>query len=271
MSSPKVRADYEELRQVVSTFKRAGDATGRSLHAVRREKDVLQGGDWIGQGATAFYKEMDDSVLPTLKRLTSALDSAANTTNQIIGVMQQAEEDAAAVLNGSGLGGAGGSGGAFGAAAEANVAAGIAAAIGGASGATAGEAAGMGVALGAGGAAGVGVAETIAAAIDGASGAAAGAAGGAGIAPAIAGASARLTNALNTLDTTVEASVSTQAAIQDSVQDIKIALDSMSEMGETESLRLQMSMDRLSKMMSTLSNLLKKISDTSATLTQNLK
>lgn len=48
-------------------------------------------------------------------------------------------------------------------------------------------------------------------------------------------------------------------------------LDSMSEMGEMESLRLQMAMDRMSKMMSTLSNLLKKISDTSAQITQNLK
>jgi WXG100 family type VII secretion target len=119
MSSPKVRAHYEELKQIVSAFKRAGDATGRSLEALRREKDVLQGGDWAGQGATAFYQEMDDSVLPALKRLTSALDSAANTTNQIIGVMKQAEEGAAAVLNGSGLGGAGGSLGAFGAAAGA--------------------------------------------------------------------------------------------------------------------------------------------------------
>ena len=35
----------------------------------------------------------------------------------------------------------------------------------------------------------------------------------------------------------------------------------MSEMGEMESLRLQMAMDWMSKMMSTLSNLLKKISD----------
>ena len=52
---------------------------------------------------------------------------------------------------------------------------------------------------------------------------------------------------------------------------IKKDLDSMSEMGETESLRLQMAMDRLSKMMSTLSNLLKKISDTAAGITQNLK
>ena len=48
-------------------------------------------------------------------------------------------------------------------------------------------------------------------------------------------------------------------------------LDSMSEMGEMESLRLQMAMDRLSKMMSTLSNLLKKISDTSSAITQNIK
>ena len=55
------------------------------------------------------------------------------------------------------------------------------------------------------------------------------------------------------------------------VDSIKNDLDSMSEMGEIESLRLQMAMDRMSKMMSTLSNLLKKISDTSAQITQNLK
>ena len=52
---------------------------------------------------------------------------------------------------------------------------------------------------------------------------------------------------------------------------IKSDLDSMNEMGEMESLRLQMAMDRMSKMMSTLSNLLKKISDTASSITQNLK
>jgi hypothetical protein len=52
---------------------------------------------------------------------------------------------------------------------------------------------------------------------------------------------------------------------------VKKDLDSLSEMGEMESLRLQMAMDRLSKMMSTLSNLLKKISDTDASIVQNLK
>ena len=52
---------------------------------------------------------------------------------------------------------------------------------------------------------------------------------------------------------------------------IKRDLDSMSEMGEMESLRLQMAMDRLSKLMSTLSNLLKKSSDTAQSIVQNLK
>ena len=48
-------------------------------------------------------------------------------------------------------------------------------------------------------------------------------------------------------------------------------LDSTSELGETDSLRLQMAMDRMSKMMSTLSNLMTKISDTNSTIVQNLK
>jgi len=52
---------------------------------------------------------------------------------------------------------------------------------------------------------------------------------------------------------------------------IKDKLDSLSEMGEMESLRLQMAMDRLSKLMSTLSNLLKKTSETAQAITQNLK
>jgi hypothetical protein len=48
-------------------------------------------------------------------------------------------------------------------------------------------------------------------------------------------------------------------------------LDDMSEMGELESLRLQMALDRLAKLMSTLSNVMKKVSDTTSQITQNLK
>jgi hypothetical protein len=59
--------------------------------------------------------------------------------------------------------------------------------------------------------------------------------------------------------------------IDNQIDRVKNDLDSMSEMGEMESLRLQMAMDRMSRLMQTLSNLSKKISDTNATITQNLK
>lgn len=65
--------------------------------------------------------------------------------------------------------------------------------------------------------------------------------------------------------------LATVADLQAVVETMKNKLDSLSDMGEMESLRLQMAMDRLSKLMSTLSNILKKTSDTAASITQNLK
>jgi putative addiction module CopG family antidote len=59
--------------------------------------------------------------------------------------------------------------------------------------------------------------------------------------------------------------------LQAILNDVKDKLDSLSELGEMESLRLQMAMDRLSKLMSALSNLLKKASETDAGVTQNIK
>lgn len=52
---------------------------------------------------------------------------------------------------------------------------------------------------------------------------------------------------------------------------LEAKLDSMSEMSEMTSLRLQMASDRRSKLMQTLSNIMKKISDTNNAITQNIK
>lgn len=54
-------------------------------------------------------------------------------------------------------------------------------------------------------------------------------------------------------------------------KELKDRLDSMNEMSEMTSLRLQMMMDRRSAFLSTLSNIMKKISSTQDQLVQNLK
>lgn len=53
--------------------------------------------------------------------------------------------------------------------------------------------------------------------------------------------------------------------------ELKNKLDSMNEMSETTALRLQMMMDRRSKFLSTMSELLKKMAATAEGITQNLK
>jgi hypothetical protein len=51
----------------------------------------------------------------------------------------------------------------------------------------------------------------------------------------------------------------------------ELFVSTQDELGEVQSLRLQMALDRRSKFLSTLSNLLKKLSDTESSIIQNLK
>src|SRR5260370_22212334 len=142
MAAAKIRANYDQLKQVAGAFGKNSEACKRSLQNIRRHKDTLSGGDWIGQGATAFYKEMGDSVLPRLQRLINAMDSAQASISQISAIMQGAEQQAANVLKGGGLGGAAGGAGAARASASTAASAAMGAAAGAARGAGGGAATG---------------------------------------------------------------------------------------------------------------------------------
>jgi hypothetical protein len=61
------------------------------------------------------------------------------------------------------------------------------------------------------------------------------------------------------------------ARILSDPDELKGKLDGMNEMSEMTSLRLQMMMDRRSKFISTLSNIMKKVSTTQEAVVQNLK
>ena len=65
--------------------------------------------------------------------------------------------------------------------------------------------------------------------------------------------------------------MTTKGDIDTVCETIKNDIDRLGEMGEMESLRLQMGMDRIAKVLSTLSNLLRQVSDTAASMTQNIK
>ena len=98
MPAPRIRADYEQLKQIARAFGLQADSTRKSLNEIKRAQAVLQSGEWIGQGAKAFYREMDSEVTPSLTRLVGALDHTSTTTAKIAQIVQKAEDDAAALF-----------------------------------------------------------------------------------------------------------------------------------------------------------------------------
>jgi len=116
LAVPRIRADYDQLGQVAQGFGAAAESAGATLQSLQQTMQVLEGGDWAGQGAKAFYQEMGQYVLPSLKRLTSALQAAQQVSQAISREMKEAEDAAAAVFRAVGAAGAAGSlGGAAGA------------------------------------------------------------------------------------------------------------------------------------------------------------
>src|SRR5690242_1230805 len=88
MAVSKIRADYDQLQAAASRFDQQAQTTRQTLRNLQHHMEVLQGADWAGQGAQAFYAEMDSQVVPTMNRLIGALEQAADTTRQIRRVVQ---------------------------------------------------------------------------------------------------------------------------------------------------------------------------------------
>lgn len=102
MPATKIRADYDQLKTIDSQFRGLAEDTRKTMQALQQPIETLQGGDWVGPGATAFYQEMSGQVMPSLQRLAAAFDEAQRATTQINRIVAQAEEEAARILRGEG-------------------------------------------------------------------------------------------------------------------------------------------------------------------------
>lgn len=111
MSAPRIRADYEQLETIQKELTQNATQTGQWLQSLKSCVGTLQQGDWVGQGATQFYAEMNDSVFPTVSRLQQALQRAGEATGQMARLIKEAEDAAAALFKLDGATGGAPSGG----------------------------------------------------------------------------------------------------------------------------------------------------------------
>lgn len=78
-------------------------------------------------------------------------------------------------------------------------------------------------------------------------------------------------NQMQTVETQVQAAQMSLQILKTMQQNVQANLAGMSDMSDKTQMQLQMAMDRRSKLMETLSNILKTMSDTQNTIVQNLK
>jgi WXG100 family type VII secretion target len=98
VSVSKFRGHYQNLNQIAQTFKQQGEAVQQMQQNLQSKMDTLRGGDWRGDSANKFYKEMDGKLLPAVQKLGKALDEAAQVTTKISKLVKQTEDDSAKIF-----------------------------------------------------------------------------------------------------------------------------------------------------------------------------
>ncbi|MBK8050703.1 MAG: WXG100 family type VII secretion target [Anaerolineales bacterium] len=102
------------MEQVSATFSRQAQLTAALSNRLHQSYAPLRNASWIGRGADAFFREMEELIFPSMERLSDALGEATRVTNAISHTFGAADEQAASPFrngpdqNGSGGGAAGG-------------------------------------------------------------------------------------------------------------------------------------------------------------------
>ncbi len=84
---------------MAQSFRAQSENITKQTQQLKSNMETLSGGDWIGKGAQAFYREMGDTVLPTMQRLQRALAEASRITQQISQIMKAAEDEASSCFH----------------------------------------------------------------------------------------------------------------------------------------------------------------------------
>jgi WXG100 family type VII secretion target len=85
------RLDYDMIKKIMGSFKGQEAATQQTIQKLSKVVEQLRGGDWIGEGATAFFNEMDGEVIPAMKRLQNAMSEGDRVSKEIERLQKETE------------------------------------------------------------------------------------------------------------------------------------------------------------------------------------
>ncbi len=98
-----IQADYAMLEEIAACFQQQSDLVAQMHQIANQCLVALESGGWRGRGASAFFQEMQDLVLPSLKRLIQSFHSANSAIEQLSQTFKNAEEESGKLFMGAEL------------------------------------------------------------------------------------------------------------------------------------------------------------------------
>ena len=92
MSNNFFQLNYDELASIAKKFKDEGEDIAQ-LHSTTRQRVRDLHKEWIGDAADKFFDEMETELLPAVQRLAQALFLSQDMTNDIMKIIQDADEE----------------------------------------------------------------------------------------------------------------------------------------------------------------------------------
>lgn len=94
----KVRADFDQLSRIILQFDNYADQLEEQYRCIQLQLDVLRDGAWQGEGARAFYYEMEEAILPAMQMQLYAVRATGHTLARSAQCLQEADEEAAGLF-----------------------------------------------------------------------------------------------------------------------------------------------------------------------------
>lgn len=102
MSVPIVQIQYQQLEQLAQRFAKQQTQVQATLQSLKQTIQALEHGGWMGDAATACFKEFYTEVVPAYCQLQHVFCESQTSLNQIAKIFREAEAEAAALFRGEG-------------------------------------------------------------------------------------------------------------------------------------------------------------------------
>lgn len=100
MPGDQIRIEYATLEQTANRFTTLAESETESLNRILYCLQLLQDGAWRGEAANAFFAEMDEVVVPALRRLIATLQQGNTLAQHLRQILREGEEEAAQLFRG---------------------------------------------------------------------------------------------------------------------------------------------------------------------------